>query len=496
MPVPSKSLIEPPVRRRGASTAAGASIATAEPLLPYVSVTLVLRFALLLAVLAGGGGAAVTAAMIALCIWALIGPAQAIRALSLGVVIKYLNGAVFAFTGLEATLAWLLLFLAAVRVLPYIVERFVVALPVFIFSLPVAVLSITTSEWPEISIMKLLAFTLAAVTALTAFAALDPSEREAIRRWFFSLTVTIVAVSLPTIFFPAIAHARAASAGFQGILNHPQAFGIVLAPFAAWFFTGILFQPKGVRPWQWLAVAGLFVMILISGARTAMAAIMLSLFATFLIVLFIKPRQAIVARPLRAVLIAVALLGCVGLAVLASHGVAEALTRYIVKNDKDIGVEKSFQNSRGNGAELQWQNFLARPITGNGLGIYPGQMSREGVVTFLGIPISAPAEKGFLPTAILEETGLIGTGAFLIMLMLLANRAIKTSDIRWYSFFFASIFINVGEVVIFSVGGIGLYFWLLIGLATLPEDYNAASINPERPVPSTTPRPWVLYKRV
>ena len=83
----------------------------------------------------------------------------------------------------------------------------------------------------------------------------------------------------------------------------------------------------------------------------------------------------------------------------------------------------------------------------------------------MGIPVSAPVEKGFLPTAILEEIGMLGTVLFLIFIAFLTNAVVEGSDIRWAGMYFGCLFVNVGEAVFFSVGGIGLLYWLLIGLS-------------------------------
>lgn len=468
-----------------------------ERVLPYVSIKYVLGFISFFVLLAVGRGPATTGAMIALCIWALFGPSQAIRALSLGITIKMLNVTVFTYTGLEGMLAWVLLFVAALRVLPYIAVRLSVVLPVLIFSILVGILSLATSEWAEISMMKLIAFTIGAVTALTAFGAVEERGLIGIRRWFFSLAVSIIMLSLPTFFFPAISRALSAEAGFQGILNQPQAFGIFIVPITAWLLSGVLFRPGKIRVISLTAVVGLFVLILLTKARTAMAAVLLSMVATFAVVIFVVNWKSTWAKPYRAVAVGLGLLVTTGLAALIFPTVVESLHGFVIKGDqKDRSLQDSFQASRGKGVALQWENFLSKPFTGYGFGIYPGGMMRENIVEFMGIPISAPVEKGFLPTAILEETGIIGTAAFLLLLLVLARRALNTSDMRWISLFFACIFINIGECVIFSVGGIGFFFWLLIGLATMgetsssPETSNSPEIEQ-----NTRTRQRVLYKR-
>jgi hypothetical protein len=113
----------------------------------------------------------------------------------------------------------------------------------------------------------------------------------------------------------------------------------------------------------------------------------------------------------------------------------------------------------------QWHNFLNQPLLGNGFGVYPDGKFPSGVVEFAGIPISAPIEKGFLPTAILEEGGILGGGALTMLILLLSRRAWRNTDLRWRAMFVACLGMNIGECVFLSPGGIGLFDWLLLGLA-------------------------------
>jgi hypothetical protein len=83
----------------------------------------------------------------------------------------------------------------------------------------------------------------------------------------------------------------------------------------------------------------------------------------------------------------------------------------------------------------------------------------------MGLPISAPVEKGFLPTAILEEVGIPGALGFLGLFLTLLYRVYRTGDQPWAAVLLTSIFVNLGEALFFSLGGLGLYFWIWIGLA-------------------------------
>ena len=52
-----------------------------------------------------------------------------------------------------------------------------------------------------------------------------------LRRWFTTVQAVVIASSLPLILSSAGYFTN--GVGFQGILNHPQAFGVYLAPVTA-----------------------------------------------------------------------------------------------------------------------------------------------------------------------------------------------------------------------------------------------------------------------
>lgn len=129
----------------------------------------------------------------------------------------------------------------------------------------------------------------------------------------------------------------------------------------------------------------------------------------------------------------------------------------------------------------QWQNFVEHPLTGTGFGVNPAGDFVEAPVTFLGIPISAPVEKGFLPTAVLEEVGIPGALAFLALLGALVRQAYRAGDSVWLAVLLTCLFVNLGEAVFFSMGGLGLLFWIWIGLAV-----RAVAPSPGAPSRSAT----------
>ena len=85
------------------------------------------------------------------------------------------------------------------------------------------------------------------------------------------------------------------------------------------------------------------------------------------------------------------------------------------------------------------------------------------VVRFQGIPISASVEKGFLPTAVLEETGIIGS-SFLVLLLFSISFPIFKYGKPWEIWMFATaLLLNAGEAMLLSPGGKGLLIWIVIG---------------------------------
>lgn len=405
-----------------------------------------------------------------LCAWALLGVKQSIQALSLCVMVKFLNPALYTFPEETGALAWLVIFVAVVRLLPSVrTHHSWFLIPLLSFSAVVASLSIFVSPNPQISLLKLASFSVVVGAVLVGMTSASRNDIAAWQTWFLSLTISIILVSIPTFFIPSVGY-HTNGRGFQGILNQPQALGTWLATACAWLVMG-LFQIKRKGKVKLFGALSILAFLLISTkARTGAAAILLSVCATFMSTFIIRKRDSSLSRG-RIVLIAIVVGLFLAFTLFFSPELSRGIKEFALKG-QETDIEKSFYSSRGGGIETQWANFLNKPLAGNGFGVYPSGHFPSGVVTIFGIPISAATEKGFLPTAILEEVGVIGTGFFVWFLFSLIRRVTKNTDSRWINLFFACLFVNVGEAVLFSVGGIGLYFWLLIGLALATSRYS------------------------
>jgi len=186
-----------------------------------------------------------TIAMIGLCVWALRSAEHAIQALSLSVVIKFLNPVVYPQLRTASLLAWVVLGIAGLRIavasLQTRAPRHPVLPWVLIFSLAILAHSMLVSRQSMVSSFKILTFAFGAITVLVGFK-ISTLRSVNWTPWFTALWTAILILSLPTLFEASIGYKRNGM-GFQGIFVHPQLFGLFLAPAVGWFTTRLLFYP-------------------------------------------------------------------------------------------------------------------------------------------------------------------------------------------------------------------------------------------------------------
>ncbi len=430
------------------------------------SAKLIFSFLLLLCILALEKHV-VSFVYILICIWALFGAKQAIKGLTINYVILLLNPVVFKLPGEVSGLRWLVLFIAGLRVMPLVSRRVLYSLiSLLLFYLVVVVLAWMESPSFLISILKITMFTFGAGVFLIAFSCLDKSELDDFRRWFFCLVAALMILSLPTLLIPRIGFAVNGS-GFQGILNHPQAFALFVVPIATYLIADLLLKKERSSSWLW-AIGALFSFLLyMSRARTAMVTLFLSLGSAFVFASISSRKEKLDLAPVGSIMKIGMFALLLATLTLLSPAFSESMSKFWLKgSNKSATVGKAFSESRGKGIDYFWNRFLDKPLTGQGFGVEEGILTEKNVTTFLGIPISATVEKGFLPAAFLEEVGIIGMLLFLPFFLALLYGATHTCDVRLMAMFFSCLFVNIGEAVFFSPGQIGGYLWLILGFTT------------------------------
>lgn len=336
--------------------------------------------------------------------------------------------------------------------------------------------SLLISPIPDVSILKALSWLMVTATLFSAWTGLIQEEREKLFYQLYLGLVAVMAISIPLFVLP-LGYLRNGS-GFQGILNHPQAFGPTMAILGV-IAASKLFAEK--RPsWQYLGVfGGSLAFILASEARTAGLSLIIGLcLAVVSVPLLSGQRIRTVLPGLRSKRV----WGIAGIVlyfgVIFAPQISDKFNYYISKSDRAGSVEnilEAYDMSRGGLIDRLVANINANPLTGIGFGI--GSESDLMVIErdpVLGLPLSAPVEKGVLPLVIVEELGI--PGAFLVFVWLFwILRKAALSGVTGVALIGTALFINMGESIFFSPGGLGLL--ILIGVCWAGSGRRLADVR-------------------
>jgi hypothetical protein len=317
----------------------------------------------------------------------------------------------------------------------------------------------------DVSVLKSVSWTLAMATLIAAWSGLREEERSAVADSIYIGLVVLMIVSLPLLVLPVGYMTN--KTGFQGVLNHPQAFGLTMALLSAWAASRML--GKRQPPWSTVVLVGAcLALVVLSEARTAGFALVFGVGSAAVLVPSASGRSARAVLPglrsKRVYLLGGAVL--VGV-VLAGPRLESVVTDFISKSGR-AGVNSlsaAYERSRGQLIENMWANIQVKPIQGIGFGVPSDPTSvdikRDSV---FGLPTSAPIEKGVLPLAVLEEVGIIGFAAVAAWVLLLLRRS-AIGGISPFTVVLTALFLNMGEAGLFSAAGMGLLSLVLIGWA-------------------------------
>jgi hypothetical protein len=502
MPIPAQrtlSLPSHPNEKPRANTAFGWLARIPRPAL-HAAVA-VLGLLLFSRVVPFGGSAAMTG----LALYALTGSRQAIQALTLLIVVL-MGSPAWIGAGTIKDLRWLVLLAAFVTALVQFGRmKHGMAAPVkavlasgLAFVLLQVALAPAVSRVPEISFFKSLSFGIGLVAVLGNFAAAGRS-RLYWEHWF---TGWFAAELLAGVLCMAWGggHTRNVT-GYEGAFAHPQTNGVVMAVAASYFFGRYLLVRNCPPYYLALGVAALAAVYL-SQARTGGLAFLLGGGAAVLL-------TAMTARGLEGTRFANSLpimlfIVLVGLP-FAPAALRGALEEYVVKDTEGAeNMVSALRSSRQELMDVSMDNYRKHPTLGIGFGVPSDDLpDQRNIKRIAGIPVSATSEKGFMPTAILEETGIVGAAA--VVALLLAILAIQFTNghpaLGWAVM--TAILTNLGEAMFFSMGGLGLFVWLVIGwsVATRPaaapparrkgvrQKRRSASSSPQADFPQDRPEP-------
>lgn len=403
--------------------------------------------------------------------YALLGRAHAIRALAMSWLFTMLSPGIAPEAGLESVGRYAILFAASgsafihSRMLSRQPRLRSITVATLLLGLFLVVHSLMFSPIIDVSVLKAISWTLAMSALISAWAGLSIYERHQVEDQIFAGLALILVFSLPML-ATSLGYLRNGS-GFQGILNHPQAFGPAMALLGAWSAARMLSR---VRPsFKLVALAGASAaMVILSEARTAGFAMIGSLGIAMLLA------PSIAGRPVRQVIPGLrssrvwAVLGMLALAGLSfAPELLDTIQYYLTKSGRAQveSLAEIYDRSRGGLIEQMMANITEHPFTGIGFGIasepWTMTVTRDPI---LGLPTGASIEKGVTPLMVLEELGIFG--AFLVGLWFLwLLRSSARSGLAPFAVCLATLLLNMGESTLFSPGGLGLIMLILLGWA-------------------------------
>ncbi len=408
-----------------------------------------------------------------LIVTALGRPAWTLKGLVAGTMVTFVSSP-FASMGdetsvLVSVLKWLLLFVACGRSLTSHVEPTKAYVRLLYCGVSVSVVllinSFFVSALPAISVFKAVSFSVALMCVIR-LAMLTSRESEEMLLFVSELGTAVLVVSLPLLPL-GLGYSRGAG-GFNGVMNHPQALGIFLVMTGSATFASAFKVPRLGRALIAIGVAQ-WCLIFITGARTALVAIALG-GVVYLLETFVRGGRGSQIRHLSPHLVAIALMGLV-LVIIVSPRIRDSFAAYLQKGDKESFVSADNrelalrESSRGGQIFDDLELAEEHPLLGFGFGVGPdseSNMAGNGA-QLGGIPLSAPVEQGFLPLASVAQIGIIGSCFVLVLLIVIYGLARRESG-ESSALFAAVLGVNVGEMIFYSPGGLGLFMWVLLML--------------------------------
>lgn len=331
--------------------------------------------------------------------------------------------------------------------------------------------AIVISPIPDVSILKALIWTLAMTTLLAAWSGLNELQRARIEKWLFGFLVVVAVVSLFFLVIPEIGYLRNGR-GFQGILNHPQAFGLTMALLGAFALGRLLAHKRPPLPLLGMAL-GCLVLIVLSQARTAGIGLSLGV-AVSVISILLSTRDTVrsslpALRSKRFFVLALLLL--VGFVITGSQ-LSNVVNDFVMKGEREgvDGVVTAYENSRAVLFLPMLDNIYSHPLAGIGFGIasdpFAMNISRDPL---FGIAVGASIEKGSAPLAVLEELGIPGFIIIGLWIWLLLRRS-AANGITFLLVAMTALVLNMGEAILFSPGGMGMLVLIVLAFsATKPR---------------------------
>lgn len=342
------------------------------------------------------------------------------------------------------------------------------------------------STFPGLSISKAVLFFVNALVVLFLSKWCFRRSRAQVIQWYLGAVLFLILASLPLLVLPHGFFKN--GAGFNGILLHPNALGIVLGVGLAYLLAHVVASRRISWPMAMLGVIGL-IEVYLTQSRGGLFTCVLSL-AVFVGLKVASGASSGSRLMQRAGILLVAVIPVL---LVTSDAAYEAASGFLTKSRGDeASLTAVFEDSRGAAIDLHLDLFKEKPLTGHGFQVV-NAWSSEGFIDaslfsdaglvnesmieydpiMKKIPISAPVESGFMYTSILAENGILGGLLAYGVMLAIAYPILMGPKHGEFHLLVAVLLVNISEATFFSQSGLGGWTWLMLGLA-----YASATVPP------------------
>ena len=301
--------------------------------------------------------------------------------------------------------------------------------------------ALLVSSYPVVSIFKLISYSLVFFSVVVGVASTYKTFDWT--AYLLKMLIPIFVISFLVIPLPMF---RIKNDSLQGILDHPNMFGIMNSVFLA-FLTTKMAQNKGqfrkIR--YYLLLIACLIMIYLSESRTGMIS------AVTIVMIYLLTNKKSLDIKIKIYSFSISLLlGVYLIQPEVLNFVNEGVRNYLAKGYSDDPLY-----SRLGQLENFRQKFEANPFLGSGFGVpfIPNYQN-------FSFSFDLIVEPGNLILAVLGDTGIIGFVLFLILMIFIF---FQNKGYRWI-LFVTPIIVSFGEMVFFSTNSIGIYLYLLFGI--------------------------------
>ena len=382
-------------------------------------------------------------------------------------------------------------------------RSFAFPLGAMVIYLVVAVVSSLAGMLPFISILKIVNMSLF-LTGLymgTRNMSQDADELLWLRAFFFSFAAFIVVGSvIMLLVFPGAAYITSLRHTFEtlgaegayeqlkqsnalrlfaGITSHSQLLGTLLGTLNAWLLFDMVMIERRASKWHLALLALLPVVMYMTHSRAGMFGFVVSWAVAILLAVRSSSLTGTMRGRMQGVLLAMVVAGVCALAVAAmlKPGLIEGIIRKTADVEEDTRNRWEAFNSRQGQIEQSWSIFKRHPVLGIGFQISEELVFHAQAVGMGKLMFSAPIEKGFLLTMVLEETGVIGGIAFCIFLSITFTACGRMRLYATQGMLLTFLALNVGEASFFAPSGSGGCHWCFV-FGGFMLDVMAKSIGP------------------